>query len=164
MLALRSPILLIFFSTISLYETGCAKEIDSKNFKKCTAENRSYVIFEYLNTGSEKDAKDQSFRLSKSAPFFIGDFDLQSIPFKPKSIPMIPDRYPDTPRLVLPSEGVYWVRLLVTSFDLSDDIIGYRVSGEKIKENYIDIYFSHMEDLGRCDKLKIGFELNKIFN
>ncbi|MGE8447189.1 MAG: hypothetical protein ACN6O1_13335 [Comamonas sp.] len=159
---LHSIGLCLVFLLLNIPSLVFANEVSINNFKKCRAKNTNFILFEKKSEGVRKGNSIEEYKLSKNSAFYISEFELESIPFKPRSIPMIPDRYDITPVFYIPEEGSYWMRLFVASADVSDDVIGYKIKGRKLEAESMDIYFAKLEDLGRCDKLEIGFRVTSV--
>lgn len=140
---------------------GYASEVDYSNFKKCRTDNVSFILFEKNGKSVQKSNFIEEYKLSKNSVFYLSEFELESIPFKPRSRPMVSDRYKIAPVFYVPDEGRYWIRLFVASVNINDDVIGYKIRGDKLKSGSLELYFSKLEDLGQCSNLEIGFGLNR---
>jgi len=152
---------LLFLILVFLAPTfGYANEVGYSNFKKCRTDDINFILFEKKGRSVQKSNFIEGYKLSKNSFFYLSEFELESIPFKPRSIPMIPERYKIAPVFYVPDEGSYWIRLFVASANINDDVIGYKIRSNKLKSGSLELYFSKLEDLGQCSKLEIGFGLN----
>lgn len=157
---LHSFLLLLIFGLLNTSFTY-ANEVDYSNFKKCRTDDINFILFEKKGQGVQKSNFIEEYKLSRNSVFYLSEFELESIPFKPRSRPMISDRYKIAPVFYVPDEGSYWIRLFVASVNINDDVIGYKIRGDKLKSGSLELYFSKLEDLGQCSNLEIGFGLNR---